>query len=284
MSSQRTRTDELLDTWMAATARPIPNFRDGSASRRRPRRTFVLVLAVIALILLALGTLAIGALVQRRSDTVPSAELAHSAVAAIADAPGVRFTLKISTHSGDGISSTDASGLIDFAKGRFSGTADGGSGGGSMSLFGGPTRGGVIVADGLFVQTEGQPWVAVTDGNPQLQAFLDPVRLSRALQAVVDSSAVDPAIRSKPCGSETCRVITLSAPPTVLLDAEASMLGVDSQPPPADFGPTVIELLIDPSGFPVRMDTTLEAGPTTTPIGLELARLDPVPTISPPIP
>src|SRR6185369_13004980 len=114
--------------------------------------------------------------------------------------------------------------------------------------------------------------------------FLDPVRLSHALQAVVDSSAVDPAIRARQCGAETCRVISLSAPPSVLLDAEASMLGVDSQPPPADFGPTAIELLIDASGFPVRMDVTLEDGSTTTPIGLELARLDPVPTIFPPIP
>jgi len=244
----------------------------------------VLTLAVIAVILVALGTLAIGALVQRRTNAVPPADLAHSAVAAIADAPGVRFTLKVSTRSGDGISSIDASGLIDFAKGRFSGTADGGDSGSPMFLFGGPTRGGVIVADGLFVQTEGQPWVDVPGGNPQLQAFLDPVRLSRALRAVVDSSSVDPAIRSKPCGAETCRVITLSAPPTVLLDAEASLLGFDSQPPPADFGPTAIELLIDPSGFPVRMDTTLDAGSTSTPIGLDLARLDPVPTVSPPIP
>ena len=153
-----------------------------------------------------------------------------------------------------------------------------------MSLFGGPSSGGVIVADGLFVQTEGQPWVRVPDGNPQLQAFLDPVRLSRAMQAVLDSSAVDPAIRSKPCGNETCRVITLSAPPNVLFDAEASLLGFSGQSPPADFGPTTIELLIDPSGFPIRMDTTLIAGSTSTPIGLELARLDPVPTISPPIP
>ena len=45
-----------------------------------------------------------------------------------------------------------------------------------------------------------------------------------------------------------------------------------------------IDLLIDSSGFPVRMDTTLKAGSTTTPIGLDLARLDPVPAISPPIP
>lgn len=286
MTAPRNRADDLLETWVKATARTTPEFVGIARRGRRMGRTLVLVLALIVLVLVVLATLAIGAFVQNQRDSIPSTQLADSAVRAIATAPGVQFTFTISTLDGDGnSSSTDASGLIDFSRGRFSGTADGGSGGAPMLLFGGPSRGAVIVADGLFVQTEGQPWVHVPDSNPQLDPFMDPVRLSRAFQGVLDSSAIDPAIRFTPCGAESCRVITLSAPPQALFDAETLLFGSSGQTPPADFGSTTIELLIDPSsGFPARMDTTLKAGSTTTQVSLELARLDPVPSISPPIP
>jgi hypothetical protein len=41
---------------------------------------------------------------------------------------------------------------------------------------------------------------------------------------------------------------------------------------------------IDPSGFPVRMETVVAAGQTTTAVTLQLSRLEPAPTITPPIP
>jgi hypothetical protein len=238
------------------------------------------------LVLVVLATLAIGAFVQKQRDSIPSTKLADSAARAIAAAPGVQFKFTISTKDGAGNGiGTNAAGVIDFSRRRFSGTADGGSSGAPMLLFGGPSRGAVIVADGLFVQTEGQPWVHVQDSNPQLDALMDPGRLSRAFQDVLDSSAIDPAIRFTPCGAESCRMITLSAPPQALFDAETLLFGSSGQTPPADFGPTTVELLIDPSsGFPVGMDTTLKAGSTTTQVSLELARLDPAPSVSPPIP
>ena len=285
MSAPRTRADDLLETWVRATARPVPEFVGASRPGRYRGRPLVLVLVLIVLVLVVLGTLAIGALVQMQRDSIPSTQLADSAAQAIATAPGVRFTFTISTHDGAGNSiGTNAAGVVDFSEGRFSGTADGGSGGAPMSLFGGPSRGAVIVADGLFVQTEGQPWVHVPDSNPQLDALMDPVRLSRAFQGVLDSSAIDPAVRFTPCGSESCRVMTLTAPPQALFDAGTLLFGSSGQTPPADFGSTTIELLVDPaSGFPVRMDTTLTAGSTTTQVSVELSRLDPVPSISPPI-
>jgi hypothetical protein len=79
-------------------------------------------------------------------------------------------------------------------------------------------------------------------------------------------------------------MITVSAPPQAFFDAETLMFGSSGQTPPADVGSTTIELLIDPAtGFPVRMDATFNAGSTTTDVSLELVRLDPVPSISPPV-
>jgi hypothetical protein len=285
MSTPRSRADELLETWMTATARPTPEFLGVSRHPRHPGRALVLVLALLAFVLVVIGTLAIGAFLRSQRDRLPSTQLGESAAQAIASAPGVQYTLTISTQYADGNSSIDASGVIDFLKGRFSGTADGGGGRGPMLLFGGPSSGAVIVADSLFVQTEGQPWVHVPDANPQLGAFMDPVKVSRAFKSVLDSSEIDQEIRFKACGTESCRVITLSASPQALFDAETLMLGYSGQTPPADFGSTNIELLIDPSsGFPVQMETTLKAGATTTQVSLELRWLDPVPSISPPIP
>jgi hypothetical protein len=154
-----------------------------------------------------------------------------------------------------------------------------------MTFFGGPSSGGVIVADGLFVQTEGAPWVHMPETNPQLDWVMDRLGLSNALKGIFDASVIDPAISFAPCGAEMCRVIDFTAPATALFDAEALLLDSGGQSPPSDFGPTNIVLLIDPSsGFPVRMDTTIKAGPTTTIVSLELSRLDPAPSISPPVP
>jgi len=283
MSTPTNRTDDLLDRWMAATARPTPDFLGVLARRRRPARALVLVVAAFALMLVTLATLTVGALLQKQKADVPSAELADSAASAIAAAPGVRFTLTMASRFPDGTSTMDTSGTIDFEDRRFSGTADGGGGGAPMILFGGPSSGAVIVADGLFVQTEGGPWVHVPDVDPHLAAFMDQDKLSRAFHDILDSSTIDPAIRFKQCGTESCRVITLAAPPKALYDAGTEVLGSDIQTPPDDFGPTTVELLIDPlSGFPVRMDTTLNAGSTATDVSLELERLDPAPSIAPP--
>ena len=285
MSIPRTRSDELLEHWAAATSRPTPDFLGVSARRRGPAKVVIAAAVLVALILAALATLAVGALLQKPKPDVPSAELAHSAAAAIATAPGVGFTLKIATRSPDGTSATNASGTIDFEDRLFSGTADGGDAGAPMSLFGGPASGAVVVADGLFVQTEGGAWVHVPELDQHLAAFVDRDKLSRAFGDILDASTIDPAIRFKPCGAESCRLITISAPPEAIYSAGTGVLGSGVQTPPDDFGRTTVELLIDPSsGFPVRLDTALTAGPTTTEVSLELERLDPAPTISPPIP
>ncbi len=245
----------------------------------------VVAIVALALILAAAATLAVGALLQKPKADVPSPELAHSAAAAIATAPGVGFTLKIATRSPDGTSATNASGTIDFEDRLFSGTADGGDAGAPMSLFGGPASGAVVVADGLFVQAEGGAWVHVPELDQHLAAFVDRDKLSRAFRDILDASTIDPAIRFKPCGAESCRLVTISAPPEAIYSAGTGVLGSGVQTPPDDFGRTTVELLIDPSsGFPVRLDTALTAGPTTTDVSLELERLDPAPTISPPIP
>ena len=167
MSTQRTRTDELLKTWMAATAKPTPDFREGSARRRRPGRALVLILAVIVLILVALGTLAIGALIQRRtdSDLRPRSSLTlPSPRSRVPQAYGSRFRFPPTLETG---SAAPMPGPDRLLKGSLLGNGRiGGAGGGRMSLFGGPSSGGVIVADGLFVQTEGQPWVRVPEREP----------------------------------------------------------------------------------------------------------------------
>jgi hypothetical protein len=174
--------------------------------------------------------------------------------------------------------------VIDFEHRRFSGTADGGADGSPMLLFGGPSSGGVIVADGLFVQTEGAPWVHMPETDPHLDWVMDRLGLSNALKGMFDASVIDSAIRFAPCGAEMCRVIAFMIPATALSYAEVLLLGTDVQSPPSDLEPINIVLLVDPtSRFPVRMDTTIKAGPTTTVVSLELTRLDPAPSISPPV-
>ncbi len=286
MSAPKNRADGLLETWRTATARPTPAFVAPLRRRRLPIRVALVALAIVLIMSAIVGALAVGGFFQRSVDRDPPTQLAASAVQAIANAPGVRYSLTIAVHfgNGDGPSILDTSGVIDFHQHRFSGTADGG-GGAPMLLFGGPTSGAVIVAGEMFVQVEGQPWERVPEMSPQLANLTDAAALSNALRLVLDASEMDRAVRFAPCGTETCRVIALSAPVQTLFDAEVLLLGTAVQPPPPDLGPTEVELLIDPSsGFPVRMDTSITAGPTTTIVSLQLARLDPVPPISAPLP
>ena len=285
MTAPRNRSDELLEAWTRATARPIPAF---VGQTRHPRRlTWVALVAIAIVIILGavLGALAIGNCLHQSHDQDPPAQLAAAAVQAVATAPGVRYSLTIDTHYVEGTLSLDSSGVIDFQQHRFSGTADGGGGSASMLLFGGPSAGAVIVADGLFVQTEGRPWVHVPQMDPQLGPFMDRVALSNTLRTIVDSSVIDPAVQFAPCGTETCRVLAMSTPAKALFDAGTLLEGPTGQAPPHDLGTTDIKLLVDPSsGFPVRMDTSITAGLTTTVLSLQLTRLDPVPSIAPPVP
>ena len=286
MNAPLSRADALLERWTAATARPVPAFAGDTRHRRRRGRVLALILASVVIAGAIVGTLAVGAILQRPDDRRPSAQLANAAARAIATAPGVRYALTIAPRSQDEAPATlNASGMIDFRRGRFSGSADGGDAGAPMLFFGGPARGAVIVADGLFVQAEGAPWVHVPDVSPQLMMLMDPVALSDAFKAVMDSSEVDPDVRFAPCASGTCRVISLSASAQGLDAAAKVMFGSAAQEPPPDLQPPSIELLIDPvSSFPVRMTTMLQAGPTTITVTLDATRLDPVPLVSPPIP
>jgi hypothetical protein len=176
-------------------------------------------------------------------------------------------------------------GDIDLAGGRFSGTANDGPTGQGMLLFGGPSNGALVKSGGLFVQTEGEPWVAVPNANTLLDAFMQPVTLSDALSAAVGSSSIDPAIRSAPCGTAACRMVTLDLPTPALAALETALFGDGIGPPPPDLGPIVVELLIDPAtGFLTGLATHAQAGTTPIYITLALTRLDPAPAISPPIP
>jgi hypothetical protein len=213
--------------------------------------------------------------------------LAVSAAQAIATAPGVGYSVSISTNfgGGGGRGGIASNGLIDFETRRFSGMADAGPAGGFMLLFGGPTRGAVIIADGLFVQTEGGPWEAQPPAQrTMLDPFLDQAGLSTAVATAFAVSRFDPAVRTAPCGAETCRVVGLVLPPAALLSLSAYGTGGNLQELPRDLGPVAVDLHINGSGFPVRMETRLTAGPAVTTVTLQLARLDPAPAIAPPIP
>lgn len=220
------------------------------------------------------------------SEAEDSKTLAISAAQAIAIAPGIGYTLSISTNFGDGggRGGIASNGLIDFETRRFSGTADAGAAGGFMLLFGGPTRGAVIIADGLFVQTERGPWEAQPPARTtMLDPFLDRAGLSRVVATAFAASRIDPAVRTAPCGAEMCRVIGLVLPPAALVSLSAYATGGNFQELPRDLGPVAVDLYLDGSGFPVRMQTRLTAGPAVTTVSLLLSRLDPAPAIAPPI-
>jgi hypothetical protein len=265
MSAPKSRADDLIETWTRATGRPAAAFVVKSPRRRRRTKVALVALAIVILAGALVGAMAIGGYLHLADDRHPPADLATSVVQAIATAPGVRYSLMIASHYSDGTIRLESSGVIDFQQGRFSGTADGGGGDSAMLLFGGPSSGAVVVVDGLFVQTEGGSWEHVPDRSTPLDGLVDPVGLSNAVKRALDSSQIDPAVRFAPCGTETCQVVGVSAPAQALFDLESLLVGQAVQPPSPDLGPTNVELFIDPpSGFPVRMETRITAGATTT--------------------
>jgi hypothetical protein len=294
MSGPKTRADELLENWLSATALPVPSFTPRASRRRRPQIVAVLVLAA-AVVVTALGAMAVGgSLLRPAQDVRPSpaqpspqghqspTELAASAVTAITTAPGVHYALTVVVTSGNQTSSLDSSGDIDLTGHRFSGLADGG--GGSMLLFGGPSSGAAIVADGLYVRTGAGSWERIADPSSPLDRLIDPVGLSGALTRWMTSSQIDPTVRGAPCGTDRCQIVRLSVPAAALSELEGYVVGPNAAQLPPDLAPVSVDLYIDPSGFPVRMETTVAAGETTTAVTLQLSRLDPASTITPPIP
>jgi hypothetical protein len=210
--------------------------------------------------------------------------LARMAPGALAEAPGLAYQLSVEVNEAGGLQGLASSGLIDLQAKRFSGTADGGRAA-SMLMFGGPTRGSVVLADGLFVQTEGGPWEAVPIENAtQLQAFTDPDAIGRAVAAAIEGAEIDPGIRTESCGSAACQVVNLIVPPQAASAFIGELLGQEV-PPPGDLLPIEAELWLDPeTGFPTHVVVQGLAGGTTTRIDLDLERLDPQPAIAPPIP
>jgi hypothetical protein len=286
MSPPKTRADELIETWLNATARPVPAFTPRPSRRRRPLRVAVIALAAI-LIVTAFGVVAIGGFLGPRQDVDQPldarspAELAASSATAIAEAPGVRYALTVATDFGNGDAMhLDSSGEIDFEKRRFSGIADGG--GGSMLLFGGPSSGAAVVADGIYVRTGAESWQHVADPSSRLDRLIDPVEISGAFARWIASSHIDPTIHGGACGAQRCRIVRISVPPGALSEFQGFVFGQDISPMPSDLAPVSVDLYIDPSGFPVGLETVVTAGGTTTAVSLQLTRSDPAPTITPP--
>jgi hypothetical protein len=204
---------------------------------------------------------------------------------AIAGAPGLGYRLTIESNNAGGAQGLASSGEIDLQRNRFAGSADPG-GAASMLLFGGPDHGSVVLADGLFVQTEGGPWEAVPIENAApLRPFVDPAALSMAVAGALEQAQIDPDARTESCAAGTCQVVSLLLPPQVTSDLAGLVSGGQAEPPPADLRPIEAELWLDPeTGFPVRLAAQALAGPTTTRLVLDLERLDPPPSIDAPVP
>jgi hypothetical protein len=216
-------------------------------------------------------------------DPAPPAKVAASAAQALATTPGIHYTLKASVDYGNPvIGHLDSSGDIDFDHHRFSGIADGE--GGPMLLFGGPSSGAVIVADGLYVRSGADAWEHAADPKSPLDNLTDPAMLSDALARWVAASKVDPTIRTAPCGTQRCQIVRLAVPKAALAGLLAYVTGQETTTLPDDLAPMSVDLAIDASGFPVRMETKVTAGDTTTTVTLVLTRLDPAPTITAPMP
>lgn len=280
MNTPDRRAEDLMESWMRATAKPVPSFVR-RASRRRPRAAVWIGLAVI-LAGMMVGVLAIGAYLAAPRGPIAPADLLSRAVKAIGSAPGIDYTLGITTSENVGPMGLHSTGRIDFLHGRFSGTADRGAAP-FMLLFGGPQSGAVVVADGLFVQTEGGPWERIPNPSSPLDKLTDPVGLATAIQAWIASTRIDSAVRFAPCGTQTCQIVRLTVPPRALFDLAGYVMGTMGTPPP-DLGPFDVDLSVDPSGFPVRVAAQVTAGATTTAVTLDLVRLDAAPSITPPIP
>lgn len=253
-------------------------------------------LAVVLAIVVAclVGALAVGGFLHLPKDShLPTdpAGLATTAVQSIVTAPGVHYRLTITTEFPDGTLGLDSSGEIDLQRGRFSGTADGGGAMGTL-FFGGPARGAVVIADGVFVQTEAGPWerqpaASASTASAPLVRLIDPVGISEAIKRVVNASVIDSTVRLVPCGATTCQVVRFTPSGPAMVGFETYLAGDAGfvQSLPADLQPIVVDLFVDTStGFPVRMETRLVAGDTTTIVALGLTPLDQAPSITPPIP
>jgi hypothetical protein len=274
------RAEDLIEAWMRATAKPVPAFVPRTSRRRWPAAALIAVGFILAA--MTVGVVAIGAYLTVPRGPIAPADLLSRAVDAVRSAPGLEYTVAITTNEAGGGGGLRSTGRIDFQHGRFSGAADPGTAS-YMLLFGGPQSGGAVVADGLFVQSEGGPWERIPDPRSPLDKLTDPVGLATAIQAWIASSGVDTAVRFAPCGTQTCQLARLTVPPRALFDLAGYVIETTGTPPP-DLGPFDVDLLVDPSGFPVRMETRVTAGATTTVIALDLVRLDPAPSITAPIP
>ena len=247
----------------------------------------VVVLAVLGGVLVVgvvVGVLVVAGFFNSPTSTRSSAELAAMTSEALAESPGLAYDLSIEVAEGGALQGFNSSGLIDLQGQRFSGSADKGRGA-AMLLAGGPGRGSLVVADGLFVQADGEPWEAFPRENARpLSALLDPNVIATAVGAAIERAEVDPAIRTEPCGVSTCQVVRLLLPPQTASDVAVLYTG-QLQPPPPDLLPIEAELWLDPeTGFPRHTTVQGVAGGTTTRIALDLERLDPPPPIDPPVP
>ena len=258
-------------------------------SGRRPPIGVVFLAGIALVVLIVLVLLALAGFFSTSTSTSTptrsSAELVAMTPDAIAAAPGLRYGLSIETTDVRGGQGLASSGEIDLRGNRFAGSADPGRAA-SMLLFGGPNRGSVVLADGLFVQAEGGPWEAVPIENATpLRPIVDPSALSTAIGGALGQAQVDPELRTESCGTGTCQVVSLLLPPRVTSDLVAFVSGGQAEPPPADLMPIEAELWLDSeTGFPVRFAAQALAGTTTTRLVLDLERLDPPPSIEAPAP
>jgi hypothetical protein len=286
MTEPTDRADDRLRAWATATDRPVPAFA-ARVTRRGGLSRVVALATVMVLVLVALvaGVVLTGGGSRKASlDTAPSAELAMGAAQAIATTPGVHYTLTVAVSDGGINQVLRSSGDIDFAGDRFAGTADAGPDGQTMLMFGGPASGAVIKAGGMFVQTENGPWVPVPP-NPQFDALTNRTVLSRAFVRALSVSEVDPAIRTAPCGSTTCRLVSVAIPKAAFFVLEQAVFGDAISEPPVDLAPIVIDVLIDPAtGSLAGLETQTTAGTTSSHIQLALTKPATVLEISPPTP
>ena len=282
MNAPRPTAHDRLDAWAHATARPIPAFAPRPRRALRVRAVSLVVIAAAVLLGLIVGAFAFGSPAQLKTREPTS--LVAAAAEAIATAPGVGYSLSMAARYPDGTMGIDSEGAIDFEGRRFSGSAHGGAGPLPMLFFGGPNSGALIIADGLFVRTETGPWERQPDQVTPIDPFLDRALLSRAIASAFAKSEIDPEIRVAPCGQTTCQVVGMTLPPAVLARLASAIFGDRVSELPPDLVPPHGDLFVDGTGFPVLFETQVSAGTTTTPITLRLTRLDPHPTIAPPIP
>lgn len=282
--SQERRADELLDSWRRATDRPTPAFTPRAG---RPRRAgwaaAVLVLIVVGL--LVVGTIiVIGALSRPRPTTLPAADIVAMAPTAISSAPGARFSLSIAAAPPEGVGLV-VDGHVDLEKRRFSGTAHGVAPGQGMLLFGGPANGAAVIADGVFVRTEDGAFERQADETAAqpLERVIDGQILAGAIREFLDGSMIDPSTELVDCPGTTCQVVRFNASPKAVFGLFERILGQDMGDPPADLDVTRVQATVDQAtGFPVLVESTVQAGETTISITARLERLEPAPSITEP--